>query len=384
MQRKLDLIILGHLWALAPLALAWFAVPAWRGAGAPVAARELGFLAGVAVVYLLLRTYLVLTARLPSLHVVWPFVDVTLVTITLVTVRNPTDAFFALYFIPLASAVAVGSVGHAVGIAAAAVAGYGLVVVQSATAWAIQILFRLIIIVLMASLYGWVVRTVSIFERAAERAEFQRQLAREIHDGIQHLLVTMGLRLDLAQRLIAEAPARAAQIIAQERETSRRAADELRYLVRRLRPSPQAGLRSIGAGTGLATALRTQIAALADRWPFDLDVQAPAALPRLEPAAEHAVLRVIQECLTNVAKHAQARRVDVRLSLADHQLECSVRDDGVGFDPTRAEGSGLAGLYERVRSAGGVMEIHSIAGQGTTVTATFPLPEGRTWQRPAS
>ena len=86
----------------------------------------------------------------------------------------------------------------------------------------------------------------------------------------------MGMRLELAARLVTEAPDRAAHILMAERETARRAADELRYLVRRLRAAPQADL---------AEALRTQIAAMADRWPFDLEVTAASELPRLAPAA---------------------------------------------------------------------------------------------------
>jgi signal transduction histidine kinase len=120
---------------------------------------------------------------------------------------------------------------------------------------------------------------------AAEREDYQTELAREIHDGIQHLLVTLGARLELAGRLVREATDRAVQILAQEREMVR-ASDELRYLVRRLRTDRQ--------HADLASALRAQVGALSDRWPFVLEVEVPPTLPRLSPAAEHAMLRVIQ------------------------------------------------------------------------------------------
>jgi signal transduction histidine kinase len=201
-----------------------------------------------------------------------------------------------------------------------------------------------------------------------ERAEFQRELAREIHDGIQHLLITLGKRLELAQPLILEAPARAVQIVEEERETARRAADELRYLVRRLRSGPT-------RHADLATALRLQVAALAERFPYAIDLVLPPALPRLQPAPEHALLRCIQESLTNVAKHARAAHVEVRLGVSEDALACTITDDGVGFDPAGTASAGLEGLRERVRALGGVLEVRSAPGAGTTVTTRIPLRE---------
>ena len=378
MRRRLNLIILGHVWAMAPLAIAWLLVPAWRGADGVEAVRGLVILAWITAAYLVLRTWLTVGNQTPQLTSVWPYVDTVLITTALVLVRNPRDALTLLYFIPLASAVATLSVPHMVAVPALATVGYLGIIVISATPWSIRVFFRLAVIAIVASLYGWLMRTIITYERAAERVEFQRELAREIHDGVQHLLVSMAARLELAHRLILEAPTRAAQIVQAERETARRAADELRYLVRRLRPEAYgSGLRTTAAHTDLATALRAQVAALADRWPFDLEVDASEQLPRLAPATEHAVLRLIQECITNAAKHAQAQRVEVRLRAVDHTLQCTIRDDGAGFDPAAVHGEGLAGLQERVRSAGGTLQIASTPGHGTTITATFPLPKPR-------
>jgi signal transduction histidine kinase len=318
---------------------------------------------------LVVRTLLTLTVRRRRLHLLWPFIDVGLITATLIVLRNPSDALFVLYFIPLASAVALFNSSLAFGLAAATAAAYLLVVqVSGELLWSIATLYRVGILAVMASLYSWIVRTVGLYERAVERAEFQRQLAREIHDGVQHLLVTLGIRLELASRLVTDNPQRAKQILAAEQDTTRRAADELRYLVRRLRAAPQADLVS---------ALRTQIAAMADRWSFDLDVSAPPTLPRLSPAAELAVLRTIQESLTNTARHARASRAGVQVAVADGVLRCTITDDGAGFDPTHTEEGGLAGLRERIQAAGGILEVQSALGRGTTVTATFPLPRAR-------
>ncbi len=364
LRRRLDLIILAHLWVLAPLAVLWFTVPAWREPG-QTTNLGLSILTPTAVAYLLLRTWLNLTGRAPGFNDFWPYVDVVFVTTALVIVHNPTDALIILYFIPLTSAAATLSTTHIVALAAVTVVGYLLVIILSQATWSIGLVYRVVIIGLMASLYGSIIRAVTGHERAAERAEFQRELAREIHDGIQHLLITLGKRLELAQQLITETPARAAQIVTEERETARRAADELRYLVRRLRGGPP-------QYTDLATALRLQVATLSERLTFAVDLHLPPRLPRLQPAAEHSLLRFIQECLTNVAKHAGATQVEVRLTTTEQALSCTISDNGVGFDPATATGAGLDGLRERVRTLGGTLEIRSAPGAGTTVTAAIP------------
>ncbi len=331
---------------------------------------------GVVISYLLVRTWLTVKGRMPWLNLVWPYLDVVFVTIYLLVIRSPTDPLSLLYLIPLAWGVASLSLGYLTGIASFMVACYLLVVMLSRVSWTIGVVFHLAVVVALASLYGWIIRAVTTFERAAERAQYQTELAREIHDGIQHLLVTMGARLELAHRLIGETPGRASQIIAQERETTRRAADELRYLVRRLRPA--------AGSVELASALRLQVVGMADRWPFTLEVDVPSQLPKLDPAVEHTMLRVIQESLTNAAKHAQASQVAVRVSAGNGVVQCTIHDDGVGFDPASAQVGGLHGLQERVRAAGGTCEVRSGPGQGTTVTASFPLHQGQAWKRSAS
>ncbi len=376
-QRRLNLIILAHLWALAPFAILWFIIPTWRTGEASL--REVSVLAiltGLLASYLAVRTWLTWVGRAPQLNRIWPYVDVAFVTVALALVHSPTDALAILYLIPLASAVASLSLVQLVGLAAFTLAGYLLVVALSGGPWTIGVFFRLIILAVLASLYGWLIRTVTLYERAVERARFQTDLAREMHDGIQHLLVTMGARLELARRLVRETPERASAMIGEEQETARRAADELRYLVRRL--------RSTAEHADLATALRSQIAGTADRWPFALDVEVPSRLPRLDPSAEHAMLRVIQESLTNIAKHAQATEAVVQVSSDRDAVQCTIRDDGVGFDSAVTPLSGLHGLAERVRAAGGTLEIRSNAGQGTTITARFPILEAQRWTRSAS
>jgi signal transduction histidine kinase len=88
---------------------------------------------------------------------------------------------------------------------------------------------------------------------------------------------------------------------------------------------------------------------------------------------QHALLRVIQESLTNVAKHSQGSRALVRLSLTRDRLHCAVEDDGKGFDLSAARGHGLDGLQERMQAVGGTFEVRSAPGQGTRIIASLPL-----------
>jgi signal transduction histidine kinase len=90
---------------------------------------------------------------------------------------------------------------------------------------------------------------------------------------------------------------------------------------------------------------------------------------------ETACFRIVQEALTNVARHAQARHVEVMVTAQDLAFEVTVRDDGVGFEVERLRpGLGLVGMGERAELAGGRLDIESAPGAGTTVRARFPVP----------
>jgi len=95
----------------------------------------------------------------------------------------------------------------------------------------------------------------------------------------------------------------------------------------------------------------------------------------LSPPLRHAVFRIVQECLTNVARHSQSARAQVQLSDHDGQLRVEVRDWGVGFDVKNVpkDRVGLEGIRLRARLAGGRATINSVPGQGTTVAVELPL-----------
>jgi signal transduction histidine kinase len=114
--------------------------------------------------------------------------------------------------------------------------------------------------------------------------------------------------------------------------------------------------------------------------PCELQMDADADLDLPDPYAT-AIFRVLQESLTNVAKHAHARRVEVVLAHEDGALSISVRDDGAGFDtadPRKPHSYGLLGVRERAFLLGGHTRITSARGEGTEIEVRLPLEAGGT------
>jgi signal transduction histidine kinase len=193
----------------------------------------------------------------------------------------------------------------------------------------------------------------------------RRRWARELHDetlqglGALQVLLTAGLRQGNPESL--EQAARQA-ITHLESQIS-----ELQGLITELRP---AALDDLGLAPALDTlyARVRAVHGLAVDSTLKLGVQA-----RLEPEVEGTIYRLVQEALSNIAKHSGAGRARVEIIEAGGRIAIEVQDEGEGFDPgERARGFGLVGMRERVELAGGTLEISSSPGAGTRVTATLP------------
>lgn len=203
---------------------------------------------------------------------------------------------------------------------------------------------------------------------AAADAE-RRRWARELHDetlqslGGLRVLISSALRRDDDLQVAQETMRTAVAQIEQE-------IDNLRAIITELRPATldELGLRS--AIEGLLDRHREQSGFQLDG---ELDLPDPSAgEQRLAEDLETTVYRLVQEALTNVAKHAHANRVRVAVGEVDGQLSIEVRDDGAGFDPeTASHGFGLAGMQERVTLAGGVLSVDS-GERGTVLSARLP------------
>ncbi len=222
---------------------------------------------------------------------------------------------------------------------------------------------------------GLALRTVELAAEGRELAvlEERTRLAREIHDTLAQQLTAIVLQLEAAEAFVERSPGRAGAVVVAARDLARSALQEARRSVWNLRPATL-------EATGLVAALEREVR----RWrqysgiPARIRVDGlPHPLP-LEPAAEVALFRIVQEALANVARHSHARRCEVSLARRDGALEICVSDDGDGFDSKAAPqpGSfGLVGMGERARQAGGVLEVTSAAGEGTRVAVRLPLGE---------
>jgi signal transduction histidine kinase len=205
--------------------------------------------------------------------------------------------------------------------------------------------------------------------------EERTRLAREIHDTLAQQLTGIVLELEAADTLLNRGSERRAQSsVEKARELARAALQEARRSVWNLRPAPL-------SATGLVAAIGHEVEAWEERTgiPARFKARAVPQHPSLSPSAEVALLRIGQEALSNAARHGRAQHVDVELRAQAQELILTVRDDGVGFDPSasapREDCFGLDGMAERARNAGGTLTVVSSPGHGATVTTRLPLTE---------
>jgi signal transduction histidine kinase len=200
----------------------------------------------------------------------------------------------------------------------------------------------------------------------AERARW----ARELHD--ETLQALGGLRVLLASTVGRGDAASKDDAMRQAIEDVELEIANLREIISDLRPSMLDDLGLVPAIEALVDRRRTDV----------LEIESELSLPSgggrpsgLSPQLDTAVYRLIQEALTNIAKHADARRVRVLVALHGGEIVVEVTDDGRGFDvDTRSDGFGLAGMRERVSLAGGTLSLES-GSDGTCVRARLPATE---------
>jgi two-component system NarL family sensor kinase len=198
--------------------------------------------------------------------------------------------------------------------------------------------------------------------------EERNRLAREIHDTLVQGLTGIIMQLETADALLENAQAdRGREALVQALALTRANLEEARRSVLDLRAAPL-------EGRSLAKAL----AAMVDEWKASshLKIKFESTGERPLPARlEVALYRIAQEALTNVARHAQARRAAVRLITTPTFVQLTIEDDGRGFDPAQvpADHHGLIGMQERAHLLGGALALHSQPDRGTRLQVTVPL-----------
>ncbi len=208
-------------------------------------------------------------------------------------------------------------------------------------------------------------RLISVQEEQLHR------LSRELHDELGQSLTAVSSYLWLLEQKLPSGLADLRASATEARHLVAKTLGQMRELSQLLRPP---GLDLYG----LAPSLESQLDAFAGRHRIATSFSIDALPERLPEALETAVYRIIQEALTNVARHSRARSVSVALRGDKGALRPEVRHDGVGLPAVngtrRARGTGLVGIRERVRALGGTMTITSAAGGGARLSVHPPLP----------
>jgi signal transduction histidine kinase len=196
-----------------------------------------------------------------------------------------------------------------------------------------------------------------------EGQELERtRLARELHDETGQALASILLGLKALEARVGEAPLR------QIRELVASALGDVRRLTLELRPPALDDF-------GLAAALERLAAVVAERSGVDVQLNVATPARPLPSEYETALYRIVQEALTNVVRHAQARSVSIVVAYSGPVVRAVIEDDGDGFAPDRVRHGavGLVGMRERVQLLGGRFEVQAEPGRGTTVVAELPL-----------
>jgi signal transduction histidine kinase len=207
-------------------------------------------------------------------------------------------------------------------------------------------------------------RLTDHLERARE--DERTRVARELHDQLGQELTALQLALTLAQHRFGRDPSSIKGNLAELEQLLSRTRTSTRALVTELRPQL---LDDLGLQAGIEWLLRQT----RERAPLDCALAADG-LAAVPADVSTIAFRIVQEALTNVVRHARARRVEVTLAVRAGQLELAVADDGVGLPmQPPPSGFGLIGIRERVATRQGRLELGARPGGGTIVAVTLPL-----------
>jgi PAS domain S-box-containing protein len=215
-------------------------------------------------------------------------------------------------------------------------------------------------------------RLAELSRRLVEAHERERRaIGRELHDQIGQMLTALNLTLEIASQL---PPEFAAKKLASAQELLNDLMSRVSALSLELRPPMLDDL-------GLLPTLIWHINRFQEQTQIEVEFKHSGLENKRFPAQiETTAYRVAQEALTNVARHARARRVHLKVRAGSDKMEIQIEDDGVGFDPQigLAQGRGLAGMRERVGLVGGELQIESKTGAGSRISIRLPLKEAQT------
>lgn len=201
--------------------------------------------------------------------------------------------------------------------------------------------------------------------------EERKRVAREIHDGPAQSMANVVLRSEIVERMLKNERILEAQMELHElKEMVRMSLADVRRIIFDLRPMALDDL-------GLVPTLQKYIRTCEERIETSIDLVVFGVEPPLRSSVKAAIFRLVQECLNNVEKHANANTVQVKLEFLQESLRLVVKDDGIGFDLNERMATGgsfgLLGMNERTQLLEGEIEVQSAPGEGTKVLFQIPL-----------
>lgn len=230
-------------------------------------------------------------------------------------------------------------------------------------------------------LLGWVTATLAASNDELERLRHveadravaleRTRIARELHDDVAHHLTALVVRAQAAERVAGSRPEVAVDSVSWIAETARAALTSMRRTVTLLRDGEGPATLAPNPSLGDLAAIVARV----EQAGLDVRIDIDGALPALEPQVQHAIVRVVQESLTNVLRHAAAGAAVVCVQPLEHGITVTVEDNGSGPDPEHIRpggGHGILGMRERATSCGGRFGIDRSALGGWRVRAWFP------------
>ncbi len=206
--------------------------------------------------------------------------------------------------------------------------------------------------------------------------EERHRLARELHDETAQTLGALSIALDRAREGLEDTPpSQTMDRIVEAKDIATRLLEETRRLILDLRPMV---LDDLGLGPAIRWYAETHL----EERRVEVSVEIDPRAARIPKHVEVSLFRVVQEAVSNLARHAQAQHAHIRLTCPDSMVSVVIADDGAGFDVERVlgpgapiESVGLLGMQERVRLLNGKLDIHSRIGGGTIVAVEIPIGE---------
>ncbi len=379
--RAQHLVYLLHVWVCVPFLFFWVGDPRISDTLGAKAAMNLRILVAALLLYVIVRTWLAYHDP-PKLKwwLVFPVADIVVITALLcLTHRGPMSNITLLYFLPMIQAASALNFRWSIAVGALVVLGTAISVPYTDTTAILHtpatvhemlrddplnVAFRVLFPLVICSLLAFQGLVTSGYRVRLGVAADRNRIAMEMHDGVQGHLIGVASQLELISRIAEQDGKRAAGAAREGRESATGAADELRYLVQRLRtPSLEAGF---------AQALRQYAHNVCDRNELRLTFELEGENVPVAMETENALFRIAQEALTNVVKHAKAQSVSISLKVDPSAAHIAISDDGTGFVlDTVTGGIGLEGMRTRAMENGGAVTISSQPGNGTTVEAVF-------------